>query len=248
MIVLLAFAFVVMLWFFSTGAILWLCRLPRAAHQGAIVAATPLAGVAACALIVSAGETGASAAYLAFTAALTLWGWHELSFLMGFVNGPRRTPMPSGLSGWARFRVSTETVIHHELALAATLLAIAAVTWQQPNQTGLMTFAILFGMRISAKLNIFLGVPNLSAELIPPHLDYLTSYFRRRAMNALFPLSIIVSLVLAVELGRSAMTSAAAALLLALTLLGIVEHVLMMLPVRDSALWTWFRTDTMGRP
>jgi putative photosynthetic complex assembly protein 2 len=245
---LLAFAFVALMWFFSTGAILWLCRLPRTAHQGAIVAATPLAGVAVCALIVSAGETGASAAYLAFTAALALWGWHEMSFLMGFVSGPRRSPCPEGLSGWARFRASTETVIHHELALAATLAFIVAITWGQPNQTGALTFGILFAMRISAKLNIFLGVPNLSAELIPPHLHYLTTYFRRRPMNPLFPLSVAGSLALAVVLAADAMTSPAAALLLALTLLGLAEHVLMMLPVRDAALWDRFTNDTMGRP
>ena len=235
----LPFVFVTLLWFFSTGAILWLNRLPRDTHQGAIVAATPLAGAAVCGLIVSAGETGDAAAYLAFTSALVVWGWHEMSFLMGFVNGPRRTSCPAGVRGWDRFRVSTETVIHHELAIAATLAIVAAITWGEPNQVGTATFALLFVMRLSAKLNIFLGVANLSDEMMPAHLAYLKTYFRRARMNALFPLSMTAAGAFAFWLAPAAAQSTGAALLLALTLLGLLEHALMMLPVRDAALWDW---------
>ena len=34
-------------------------------------------------------------------------------------------------------------------------------------------------MRQSAKLNVFLGVRNLSEEFLPQHLHYLQSYFTR---------------------------------------------------------------------
>ena len=50
-------------------------------------------------------------------------------------------------------------------------------------------------MRESAKLNLFLGVRNLSEEFLPAHLAYLQSYFRRRSMNMLFPFSVTVSTV-----------------------------------------------------
>jgi len=241
MTLLLPFATVTLLWFFSTGAILWLNRLPRETHPGAITAATLLAGAAVCALIVSFGETGPAAAYLAFTAALVIWGWHEMSFLMGFVNGPRRAPLPAGLTGWRRFRASAATVIHHEIALAATLLAIIALGWGQPNQVGTYTFALLFALRLSAKLNIFLGVANLSDEMMPDHLAYLKSHFRVARMNPLFPLSILGSTALAYWLYEAAADGADSgyALLFALTVLGIVEHGFMMLPLRDSALWHW---------
>ena len=242
-----ALLYVTLLWFFSTGAILWLNRLPRAAHPGSITAATPLAGAAVCALIVSSGDTGVAAHYLAFTAALVIWGWHEMSFLMGFVNGPNRTPLPAGARGWVRFRLSAGTVIHHEIALAGTLVAIALLSWGQPNQTGALTFALLFAMRLSAKLNIFLGVANLSAELMPLHLDYLKTHFRVARMNPLFPLSMAGMAALALALADQP-------LLLALVLLGLVEHALMMLPIRDSALWRWAAPldsrdmNAMGRP
>lgn len=242
--------FVTLLWFFSTGAILWLNRLPRETHQGAIVAATPLAGAAVCGLLVSASDTGAAAAYLAFASALAIWGWHEMSFLMGFVRGPRRTSCPPGARGWRRFVVSAETLIHHEIALATTLIAIAALTWGQPNQVASLTFAALFAMRLSAKLNIFLGVANLSADLMPDHLAYLKSYFRTARMNALFPLSIAAMLAAVAWLASAAGSDAGAALLLGLVLLGLIEHALMMLPVRDEKLWAWTNPQKIrsGRP
>jgi putative photosynthetic complex assembly protein 2 len=247
---LLAFLFVTFVWFFATGAILWANRLPREHHEGALVAATPLLGAGVCGLIVSAGETGPSAAYLAFGSAILVWGWHELAFLMGVVTGPNRSPLPAGVRGLARFRASAATVIHHEIALALTLAAILAISWGMPNPVGAATFAILFAMRLSAKLNIFLGVSNLSAEMIPPHLAYLVTHFRCAAGNPLFPLSMLGGAGLLLWLGQSAFSETGAALLFALAALGLLEHLFMMLPIRDSALWKWAMpatTDHKGR-
>lgn len=243
----LALVYTALLWFFSTGAILWLNRLPRETHPGCITAATPLAGAAVCGLIVSSGDTGAAAAYFAFTSALVIWGWHEMSFLMGFVRGPRRTPCPEGATGWRRFAAATGTLIYHELALAATLGIIVLISWGQPNQTGTLTFALLFVMRLSAKFNIYFGVPNLSADMMPEHLGYLKSYFRVRRFNGLFPLSVVCGSALALWLFDAARASGQIgyALLFAMTLLAMIEHILMFLPVRDSELWKWAQPSGM---
>jgi putative photosynthetic complex assembly protein 2 len=173
-----------------------------------------------------------------------------MSFLMGYVTGPRTTPCPPGATGWRRFRLAFETLLFHELAIAATAVLIVGLTWQAPNQTGTLAFLILMVMRISAKLNIFLGVPNLSDEFLPEHLGYLKSYFCKRRFNLLFPVSILGSLVAAVWLARLAFgtegpEAVGAALLLTLLSLAIVEHFFMMLPVADGALWLWaVPTDT----
>jgi putative photosynthetic complex assembly protein 2 len=78
-------------------------------------------------------------------------------------------------------------VIHHELALAATAAILVALTWGAPNQTASLTFLLLFGLRLSTKLNIFLGVANPPTTFLPEPLAYLQSYFRRRRFNALLP-------------------------------------------------------------
>ncbi len=235
---LLAALFVTLVWFFSTGGILWLNRLPRELHQGAIVAAIPAAAAAFCGHLVAANETGPAAAYLAFASAIIIWGWHEMSFLMGFVTGPNRGPLDPGARGLRRFLASAATLIHHEIALALTLVGMAAMTWGAPNQVGTLTFALLFVMRLSTKLNIFLGVPNLSAELLPPHLGYLRSHFRVAPANPMFPVSLLASAALLLHLGAR-LEETGAALLFTLAFLGLVEHVFMMLPVRDADLWKW---------
>lgn len=227
--------FVIGLWFFSTGGILWLNRLDASTHPASLLGLSVLCGPAVCGVLVSAPETGNASAYLAFICALIIWGWHEASFLMGFVAGPRREPCPPDAKGWTRFRLATATVIHHELALAGTLIALYAITWVQPNQIAGHTFALLFVLRLAAKLNIFLGVPNIDADLMPAHLDYLKSYFRNAPMNALFPFSFAGSVALAVWLQQTAHP-----LIVILAVIGVIETTLLMLPLRDSKLWEMF--------
>jgi len=240
------FALAAASWFFATGAVLWLDRRPPDTYPASLVAATALAGVATAAVLVTAGMDRSAAAWAAFLAALVIWGWHELSFLMGMVTGPRRLPCPEGARGWRRFRFATAALIHHEIALAATAILLFLITWGQPNQAAPLTFLLLFVMRLSAKLNIFLGVPHMAHEMLPNHLAYLKTYFGTRRRSPLMLLSILASCALLAALvvaaGHAPAGSAAAAtavLLSALTLLAIVEHLCLMLPVRDSALWAW---------
>ena len=241
-----AVLYTVFLWWFSTGAILWLDRLPRATHRWSLAAATAVAAAAVFALVASAGDPTPTGAVLAFTCALGLWGWHEVSFLMGFITGPRTSRCPPGASGWRRFSMAASTVIYHEIALALTAVALVAVTWGHANQLGAWTFLILLASRLSAKLNIFLGVPNFTEEFFPDHLRYLTSYLRKSPANALFPLSVVAGSALAavwawraLESGATAFQVTGGSLLFALTALALIEHVFMVVPLPDAALWRW---------
>jgi len=104
---------------------------------------------------------------------------------------------------------------------------------------------ILWLMRWSAKLNLFLGVPNLN-DWLPDHLAYLKTYMPKRSMNLLFPVSVtlptvIVVLLASQALGPDARDFSSVGLILAATLLalGILEHWLLVLPLPDEALWAW---------
>lgn len=244
--VFLAAGFAIFAWWFGTGAVLYIDRCPPSTHPRSLAVASTLGFLALAGLAVSAKEATPLAAYVGFLSALILWGWHELTFLMGWVTGPRRHPCPPEATGWRRFRLATEVVIHHELALFATLLLVAALTWGAPNRAGLWTFLVLWTMRISAKLNIFLGVRNLTEEFIPSHLDYMTTYFRRATYNPLMPISLTASLgtvwLLALEgLGGDLSVHRSVETALVGTLLGLaaLEHLFLMLPVPDALLWRW---------
>jgi putative photosynthetic complex assembly protein 2 len=155
-------------------------------------------------------------------------------------------PEASGLTGWTRFRSATGTLIHHEVALVATGALLYALVWGQPNRLAADAFALLYLMRLSTKLNIFLGVANLSTDIMPAHLAYLKSYFRTARMNALFPVSALGSAWLSWALWRQGVAapggsgvSVAAMMLFTLTAVALLEHLFIMLPLRDSALWRW---------
>ena len=234
------------LWWFSTGLILYLDGLPARTYRWSMLGATALLGAALFGLARSGADASVGGAYVAFTCGLVIWGWHEISFLMGYVTGPRRTPCPKDCRGWRHFVHATQTILYHELAIAATAVALVALTWDEENQVGTRTFVILWGMRLSAKLNVFLGVPNLSEEFLPEQLHYLKSYLKKKPMNLLFPVSVTVSTVVAALLVRSALAADASAFevagfvfLAALLALAILEHWFLVLPLPDAALWSW---------
>jgi len=242
--------FVGLLWFVSTGAIIWLDNLPRRTFRWSMAGAGSVAVAGLWAVVASASDASATGAYVAFAASTAIWGWHEMSFLMGYVAGPNRLPEAPGLTGWARFKSASATLIHHEVALVATGALLYALVWNEPNRLAADAFALLYLMRLSTKLNIFMGVPNLSTDIMPAHLAYLKSYFRSARMNALFPVSAAASAWLCWVLWAQGMAAPAgsgiatsAMMLFTLAAVALLEHLFIMLPLRDSALWRWAHTN-----
>lgn len=238
--------FTLFVWWFSTGAILFLNGLPSRTFKWTMLGTSVVLVAALAGLGLTRDDTTVSGAYLAFTSGVMVWAWQEVAFLLGYVTGPRRTPCPPESSGWERAGYAFMAVMHHELALVGLGLAVLALTWGGENPTGLWTFMILWVMRQSAKLNVFLGVRNLNEGFLPIHLKYLQTYFTRRAMNRLFPVSVIVSTVVAAMIWQAATVTGitafdATALTFAATLLtlAVLEHWFMVLPLPFEVMWNW---------
>lgn len=242
----LALLFALATWWVSTGAILLMDGLPRSTFRYSLTGASVLALGGLYGLSWSSQFPSRPAAYMAFSCALLVWAWHELTFLLGVVTGPRKEPCPPDARGWRRFGYGTAAVIHHEIALFLTLIAVYAVTFRAPNQVGTWTFLVLWTMRLSAKLNVFLGVRNLTTEFIPEHLRYLLSYFRKARLNPLMPVSLVVASAVVVYLVAGAVAGDASVFVqvgrtLVATLLGlaVLEHLFLTLPLPDALLWRW---------
>jgi putative photosynthetic complex assembly protein 2 len=238
--------YTLVVWWASTGVILYLNGLPRRWHGALMAAATVLLGVALCGVAATADDTRVSGAYLAFTAAIAVWGWQELGFLLGYVTGPRRKPCPADARGWRRVGHAIMAILWHELALLALGAMVLWLTWGQPNQVALWAFVALWVMRLSAKLNVFLGVRNLNEQFLPEHLRYMHSYFRQRQSNALFASSVIAGTLAAGAVWQAALHPAAnpfavtgAALVATLLSLAVLEHWFMVLPLPSEKLWAW---------
>ena len=238
-------AYAVLVWWFATGIILFLDGLPRRTFRWSMSAGTAVLAIVAVELHASAGHASAAGAYAAFTCAILVWGWLEMSFLMGFITGPRKHACLERCTGWRHFLHASEAIIFNELATIAGAAAILAATRHAPNRLALGTYLILWAMRLSAKLNLFLGVPNLGEKFLPAHLQYLRSFFRKRPMNFLFPVSVSLSTIGVVLLVQRYLAAAdpfkttAYALLASLLALAVLEHWFMVIPLPSEKMWKW---------
>ena len=240
----------IFLWWLTTGAILFaVTRL--AGHRLALGAAS--AGLLAIGLVMLhavSDDVTANSAYLSFVAALAIWGAVEISFLGGLITGPNRSEMPAQFTGLRRFWSATRVVLWHELFILGLGFLLIIAFAQGPNQIGLLTYGILWLMRLSAKLNLYLGVRNTGERLLPAHLRYMSSYFAHRPMNLLFPFSITLGTILTALLFHKAFAAGADAhqatgfmLVATMASLAVIEHWFLMLPLPLEALWRWGLKD-----
>ena len=237
-------------WWFSTGAILAVVKRAdrggRRSHLWAVLLAVPVLVLGGAMFVdtVPMGQVGA--VYAAFFAALMVWGWVEMAFLCGIVTGPNTYPTPpEGVAEWERFVRAWGAVAYHEVLLVTCLVAMLTFAQGAANPFGAWTFAVLFGARISAKLNLFAGVPRINTDFLPDPLAHIPSHFRIRRMTWLFPVSVTaLAFALGCFLERIAAAQSAAdtvgfALLAAMTALALLEHWLMVVPLPDEKLWRW---------
>jgi putative photosynthetic complex assembly protein 2 len=190
-------------------------------------------------------DVSAVGAYHAFTGALAVWALNEITFLMGLITGPQRAALSPETSGFARLMGACKMILWHEAAVLVGFVAVLVATWQGANALGIETYALLWMMRLSAKINIYLGVPHTPLAFLPEQLRYIGSAFRNSAMNSFFPLCVTlatVALALMVERAMSAPDEGVAirfTLLSVLMGLAILEHWFLVLPLPSERLWKW---------
>jgi putative photosynthetic complex assembly protein 2 len=237
----------VLLWWLGTGVVILLDRVPAACGGHKVVTFVAASSFTVAALLCiahTARDPSVAGAYAGFACALVVWGWHELAFISGWVTGPRRLAVTPGAPRLQRLREAVGVLLWHEIALLATGGALWWWIGGSANPTAAWTFTLLYAMRVSAKLNLYLGVRNLALDFLPPHLLYLGSYFRERRFNALMPWSLLAgAAVVAWLIAAAAATGGGARtahlLLASLLVLALVEHLMMVLPLQPSALWKW---------
>ena len=241
-----------LIWWFSTGLILLLDGLPTRTFRWSITAATAVLVASLFGLVTSASDTSVTGAYTAFTCAVLIWAWLEISFYMGFVTGPRTHHCQHGCSGWRHFGHAIQASLYHELAVLVLAATVVGLTWGARNHFGTWTFIVLWWMHQSARLNVFLGVSNLNAEFLPEHLAHIRSFFRSAPMNLLFPFSVTLSTIAAVLLAQQAFNAAdpfrccGYSLVTTMMVLAILEHWFLVLPLSAARLWNGLWQWSLG--
>ena len=240
-----ASGFALLMWWLSTGFILFLNHLHRATYRWSLLVVSLMVIGALIGIRSGSVQTTQGAAMLGFAQALIVWAWLEMSYFMGLVTGPRKQPCPADVRGWTRFQLALKTSLYHELAVIGAGALIVILTWNGPNQVAAGTFLTLWLMRWSAKLNLFLGVPNANTEWFPQPLQFLSTYMPVRPMNLLFPFAVSAATIVVAWLFIEAAAAiepfgrTAYSLVGSLLALAVLEHWFLVLPLRDSLLWNW---------
>ena len=99
-------------------------------------------------------------------------------------------------------------------------------------------------MRLSTKLNLFLGVPILNDQLLPESVAHLRSYFRKKPVSRFFPVSVTLATILTILLAEGSMLGGriqveGMMLLATLSALAVLEHWFMVLPIPIERMWSW---------
>ena len=239
-------AFTVLTWWISTGFILWLINRPRDQHTLFAWASTVVAALALVGIVILRDETALLHVYLGFVLGLVSWGWHELLLLMGYVSGPRKTQCPEGIRGFDRFWAAAQTVLHHEAGIAIHAGILTILSLGAENMVAALTFYVLWLMRISAKLLVFFGAPNIADHFLPDHLRYLSSYFAKTPHKLAAVLAVTATSLVTLSLAMMAhavepggFAHAAFMMLTTLAALAVFEHIALVVRVPDQALWSW---------
>ncbi|MFP4146209.1 MAG: putative photosynthetic complex assembly protein PuhE [Halorhodospira sp.] len=234
------------LWWFSTGAVIYLDNLPVRTFRWSMLGATVALVAGGGMVAVSSTDPSVGGGYIAFTGALLIWAWVELSYYTNYVTGPRQCPCPVDCSGWRHFWHAVQSNIYHEVVILMLGGVLFVLTWGKDNQVALWTYLVLAWMHESARVNVFLGVRNLNEEFVPEHMSFLRSFMRRRPMNLFFPWSVSVSTVALVLLVQSAtmpgvdgFTAVGMTLVATLMALAILEHWFLVIPLPTAFLWHW---------
>lgn len=249
--------FALFLWWFSTGVILYLDRLPQRTFKWSMAGAAVILAAALWGLQRSRMDMSVHGAYLAFACGLMIWAWQEISFYMGYVTGPRTVMCEKGCSGWRHFLHAIQANLYHELSILISAGVCVWLTWGAPNRTGLWAFLLLWWMHESARLNVFLGVRNLNEQFLPEHMAFLRSFLTRKPINLLFPFSVTISTGMTMWLAQKAIAapgdgaSAGFSFLAALLALAVLEHWFLVLPLPAEKLWGWSlrqKSELSGEP
>lgn len=232
-------------WWVGTLAVLLLSRTRGRARRIALTGSWIVALLVAPLLVLLRPLESVGAVYLGFAAGLVLWGWQELLFLQGVAIGPRRSPSRPDREGLERVREAVEAIAHHEIWLFAVLGVLGVLAWGAAMPVALLTFGLLWIMRLSAKLNLFFGVPHPNGHLFPPRVRHLASFLGRPRRSGFLLVSLAAWLALAGWLfvqglgSEAAGTATACFLLSGLTALGALEHLAFLFHFPLEGLWRW---------
>ena len=210
-------------WFISTGVAIWATYVIHAERE----LRTP------------------SSARRTFLASTAIWMWINVGLYGGWIVGPSHPASVAGEPTLLRATEAITSLLWHELLCVLLLV----VSWwhvrRSPNRLSFVALLTYWGVLQLAKLNIFLGVANPGARFLPPHLQFLLSYYGPPENTGWLPVSFFTAFGVALVFwwhgwqAKDAFLRQSRALLAMLVALAAVEYALLGVH-SDAPLWEVF--------
>jgi putative photosynthetic complex assembly protein 2 len=187
----------------------------------------------------------ATSARRTFLASTAVWMWINVGLYGGWIVGPGGEASVAGEPTMVRAFEAIVSLLWHELLCVLLLV----VTWlhvrRSPNRLAFAALATYWAVLQVAKLNIFFGVANPGARFLPPHLQFLLSYYGPPENTGWLPVSFFTAFGIALIFwwhgwqAKDAFLRQSRALLAMLIALAALEYLL--LGVKSEApLWEVF--------
>jgi putative photosynthetic complex assembly protein 2 len=180
-----------------------------------------------------------------FLAATAIWMWINVGLYGGWIVGPGH---PASVAGEATVFRATEAIaslLWHELLCVTVLFVSWLHVRTSPNRLSFNALTTYWAVLQVAKLNIFFGVANPGARFLPPHLEFLLSYYGPAVNTDFLPFSFFAAIGVALLFwwhgwqAKDGFLRQSRALLAMLIALAAVEYLLLAVP-SDAPLWEVF--------
>jgi putative photosynthetic complex assembly protein 2 len=191
------------------------------------------------------GIRSALSARRTFLAATAIWMWINVGLYGGWIVGPGHAASVVGEATVFRATEAITSLLWHELLCVVVLFVSWLHVRLSPNRLAFSALTTYWAVLQVAKLNIFFGVANPGARFLPPHLQFLLSYYGPPVNTDFLPFSFFAAVGVALVFwwngwqAKDAFLRQSRALLAMLIALAALEYLLLAVP-SDAPLWEVF--------
>ncbi len=187
----------------------------------------------------------AGSARRTFLASTAIWMWINVGLYGGWIVGPGGEAQLIGEPTFLRALEAIVSLLWHELLCVLLLVVSWFHVRHSPNRLAFAALATYWAVLQVAKLNIFFGVANPGARFLPPHLQFLLSYYGPAENSGWLPVSFFTALGIALLFwwhgwqAKDSFLRQSRALLAMLIALAALEYLLLGVH-SDAPLWEVF--------
>ena len=235
---------VVGFWWLVTGVIVALQR-NEWTKLAACAISTAVAIYSVYVIHAQRAERTAASARRTFLAATAVWMWINVGLYGGWIVGPGHVASVAGEATIFRATEAIAALLWHELLCVLVLFATWLHVRLSANRLAFSALATYWAVLQVAKLNIFFGVANPGARFLPPHLEFLLSYYGPPVNTGWLPVSFFTAVGIALVFwwngwqAKDVFLRQSRALLAMLIALAAVEYLLLGVH-SDAPLWEVF--------